>query len=66
MVLNLFGEDRLIYGSNWPCIIKDGEFSDHFKEINDYFAPKGRGFLEKLYHKNAEKFYGFRLNQVQQ
>lgn len=60
-VLDLFGEDRLIYGSNWPCIIKDGEFSDHFKEINDYFSPKGRGVLEKLYYKNAEKVYGFRL-----
>jgi L-fuconolactonase len=60
-VLDLFGEDRLIYGSNWPCIIKEGEFSDHFKVINDYFAPKGRGALEKLYSKNAEQFYGFRL-----
>lgn len=60
-VLQLFGEDRLIYGSNWPCIIKDGEFSDHFKEINDYFAPRGRIFLEKLYYKNAEKVYGFRV-----
>ncbi len=60
-VLELFGEDRLIYGSNWPCIIKDGEFSDHFKEINDYFAPRGRLFLEKLYYRNAEKVYGFRV-----
>lgn len=62
-VLELFGEDRLIYGSNWPCIIKDGAFSDHFNEINDYFAPKGRAALEKLYYKNAEKAYGFRLKQ---
>lgn len=60
-VLDLFGEDRLIYGSNWPCIIKQGEFSDHFKVINDYFAPQGRRALEKLYYQNAEKVYGFKL-----
>jgi L-fuconolactonase len=60
-VLELFGEDRIIYGSNWPCIIKNGEFSDHFKVINDYFAPKGRRVLEKLYYQNAEKVYGFKL-----
>ncbi len=61
IVLNAFGEDRLIYGSNWPCIIKDGEFSDHFNEINNYFAPKGRQVLEKLFYKNAEEVYGFKL-----
>lgn len=61
-VYDLFGEDRIIFGSNWPCTIVCGDFSEHLKVVNDFFAPKGPAVLEKFYHKNAELFYGFRLN----
>jgi L-fuconolactonase len=60
-VLDIFGEDRIIYGSNWPCTIRDGDFSGQLKVVNDFFTPKGRRVLEKLYYQNAEKVYGFKL-----
>lgn len=52
-----FGEDRLIYGSNWPVTMRGGTYGQYKQVIMDYFAPKGRTFVEKLMFKNALKFY---------
>ena len=57
-----FGEDRLIYGSNWPVTDRGGEYHEQLAIIHDYFAPKGRAVLEKLFWKNAAAFYGVKLN----
>ena len=53
-----FGEDRLIYGSNWPVTMRGGKYGDYKQVVMDYYAPKGRNFLEKLLYKNALAFYG--------
>ena len=53
-----FGEDRLIYGSNWPVSMKGGKYGDYKKVVFDYYRPKGKTFMEKLLYKNAMKFYG--------
>ena len=53
-----FGEDRLVYGSNWPVTMRGGKYGDYKKVVMDYYAPKGRKFLEKLLYKNALAFYG--------
>jgi L-fuconolactonase len=53
-----FGDNRLIYGSNWPVTMRGGNYSDYKKVIMDYFSPKGRKTLEKLLYKNALSFYG--------
>jgi L-fuconolactonase len=60
-VFSVFGEDRIIYGSNWPCTIRDGDFSGQLKVVRDFFTPKGRTVLEKLFYKNAQKVYGFKM-----
>ena len=52
-----FGEDRLIYGSNWPVTLRGGDYASYKSIIMDYFEPKGRTALEKLLFKNALKFY---------
>lgn len=53
-----FGEDRLVYGSNWPVTMRGGSYGDYKKVVLEYYAPKGRDFLEKLLYKNALAFYG--------
>ena len=55
-----FGEDRLIYGSNWPVTRRGGTYGDYKKVVMDYYGPKGRSVVEKLLYKNALKFYGIR------
>ncbi len=61
VVHEAFGEDRIIYGSNWPVTDRGGEYEEQWNVINEYFKPMGRQALEKLYWKNASKFYGVKL-----
>lgn len=54
---NCFGEDRLVYGSNWPVCEKGGRYADQFKIVNDYFGAKGREAAEKFFWKNSLAAY---------
>ncbi|MBR90877.1 MAG: hypothetical protein CMO66_06370 [Verrucomicrobiales bacterium] len=58
VVWEAFGEDRIIYGSNWPVTDRGGEYHEQLSIIREFFAPKGNEVLEKLFWKNAVKFYG--------
>ncbi len=62
VVYEAFGEDRVIYGSNWPVTDRGGEYHEQLDVIRSFFAPKGRAVLEKLFYKNAEAFYGVSLS----
>ena len=53
VLTDAFGEDRLIYGSNWPVTMRGGSYADYKAIVMEYFAPKGRTFVEKLMYKNA-------------
>ena len=53
-----FGEDRLVYGSNWPVTMRGGDYGSYKAVVMQYFAPKGRQVLEKLLYQNALQFYG--------
>ena len=61
VVYDAFGEDRIIYGSNWPVTDRGGEYEEQWKVINEFFQPMGRAVLQKLYWKNASLFYGVKL-----
>jgi len=54
----VFGEDRLVYGSNWPVTMHGGTYVAYKHIVLDYFTPKGTIALEKLLYRNAIKFYG--------
>lgn len=56
-----FGEDRLIYGSNWPCTKKSGDYASFVRVVNDYFSEKGQQACEKYFWQNAAKAYGLKL-----
>jgi L-fuconolactonase len=53
-----FGEDRLIYGSNWPVTMKGGDYASYKTIVMEYFSVKGRPALEKILYQNALEFYG--------
>lgn len=55
-----FGEDRLIYGSNWPVCEKGGTYADQFKIVSEYFTAKGPGAAEKFFWKNSVTAYQWR------
>jgi len=54
-----FGEDRLVYGSNWPVCEKGGSYEDQFKVVADYFAARGREAAEKYFWRNSRQAYGW-------
>ena len=52
-----FGQDRIIYGSNWPVTDRGGRYDEQLSIIRNYFAGKGDRVVEKLFAVNAIKFY---------
>ncbi|WP_423820313.1 amidohydrolase family protein [Salinimicrobium sp. TIG7-5_MAKvit] len=57
VVSKAFGENRLMYGSDWPVCLAAGSYSDTVEIIKDYCRERGDIFLAKLMGINAEKFY---------
>lgn len=52
-----FGEDRLIYGSNWPVSERFAEYKVVQKIVDDYFSAKGDEVYEKYFWQNAKAAY---------
>jgi L-fuconolactonase len=52
-----FGEDRLIYGSNWPVCERAGSFKAAQGIVKNYFEAKGQEAAEKYFWKNAQAVY---------
>jgi len=61
VVYKAFGQDRIIYGSNWPVTDRGGKYGEQLAIIHEYFSAKGKGVAEKLFWKNAAKFYGVKI-----
>ena len=59
-VFDAFGEDRVIYGSNWPVTARGGSYLEQLEIIYNHFAPKGGIVLRKLFAENAIQFYGLK------
>lgn len=58
LVWDCFGENRLIYGSDWPVTQTSGDYASVVKLTKAYFASKGLAVCEKLFYQNATRFYG--------
>jgi L-fuconolactonase len=53
----LFGEDRLIYGSNWPVSERFAKYATVHGIVQTYFAERGRRAEEKFFLGNALAAY---------
>jgi len=53
----LFGPDRLIYGSDWPNSDQLGTYTQVFTLVRNYFAAKGPAVAERFFSKNAAAVY---------
>lgn len=54
----VFGENRLIYGSNWPVTMRGGSYASYKAVVFEFLEPKGRTAMEKVLASNAYQFYG--------
>ena len=57
VVWDAFGEDRLMYGSDWPVCLGAGSYRDTLQIVEAFFKKKGSAVLEKVMGKNAQDFY---------
>ncbi len=54
----IFGEDRLMYGSNWPVCEHAGDFISHgLRIVRRYFSEKGEEASQKFFWKNSKIVY---------
>jgi len=51
------GSERLVYGSNWPCTKKSGDYTSFVKLVHQYFGKKGQEASERYFWKNASEVY---------
>ena len=52
-----FGEDRVIFGSNWPVSARFASYATVFKIVDEYFSAKGRVAREKYFAANGSRAY---------
>jgi L-fuconolactonase len=53
----VFGVNRLIYGSNWPVSEKVGPYELVFRTAREYFATKGKEPSRKFFASNSQTAY---------
>jgi L-fuconolactonase len=54
---DVFGVDRLIYGSNWPVSDNAGPYDIVFGVVRSYFATKGMDASQKFFSTNSKIAY---------
>ena len=57
VVFDAFGEDRLMFGSDWPVCLLAGSYGQVFSVIHDYISGMPAGAQDKILGGNAAKFY---------
>jgi predicted TIM-barrel fold metal-dependent hydrolase len=54
---DIFGENRLIYGSDWPNSDLWAEYPKGLRVVREYFMSKGQAAAEKYFWKNSVAAY---------
>ncbi len=58
-LLDTFGEDRVLYGSDWPNSDTWRAYADGFQLVHEYFSKRGSGPLAQYFWRNSAKAYGW-------
>ncbi len=56
---NAFGEDRLMFGSNWPVALRYASFGGIVDIVEQYFGTKGSRASEKFFTTSSKAAYGW-------
>lgn len=65
-IWNVFGEDRIIFGSDWPNSDHVAPFADTMSIVKGYIARKSSGAAEKYFWKNSIAAYKWRPRKPDQ
>jgi len=58
-IYDAFGQDRLLYGSDWPNSDPMGNYAQVLAVVREYFTAKGPAVAEKYFWKNSVAAYGW-------
>jgi len=56
-IWEIFGQDRLLYGSDWPNSDQWGTYAQVLSIVREYFRAKGQAVAEKFFWKNSVAAY---------
>ncbi len=62
----LFGEDRLLYGSDWPNSDNWKPYPEVLRVVREYFTTKGQAAAEKYFWRNSVKAYRWKRREPSQ
>ncbi|GAA4137635.1 amidohydrolase family protein [Sphingobacterium kyonggiense] len=57
-VIQCFGKDRVLFGSDWPVCLLAGTYEDSIRIVEDKLADFNQDELNGFWGDNAVKFYG--------
>jgi L-fuconolactonase len=57
VVVNAFGVDRILYGSDWPVCNLAAQYEQVLAIVASYFKEYSENDLNKIMGDNARKFY---------
>jgi L-fuconolactonase len=57
-ILNSFGHERVMFGSDWPVVTQTGSFSDWYSFTEHFVEGWSAEQMQRFYHDNAIRFYG--------
>jgi L-fuconolactonase len=57
-ILEFFGVDRIMYGSDWPVCLVAGAYEEQLSIVQSYFEKLSTTEKNKLFGDNATRFYG--------
>jgi len=58
VVFDAFGEDRLLFGSDWPVCLLSASYAQVFGIVRDYLKPLPETARAKILGNNAARVYG--------
>ncbi|MGB7344170.1 MAG: sulfatase-like hydrolase/transferase [Pirellulaceae bacterium] len=59
-----FGEDRVVFGTNWGVCTHFGDVDDVLRIVSDFLKTKGEDVLQKGMRNNALKLYNISAKQL--
>ena len=60
--IEVFGDDRLIFAGDWPVCLLNMSLANWIETLKEVLADRPREFRLKLFHDNAERFFGLNHN----
>ena len=61
VVVEAFGVERLIFGSDWPVCLAAGSYSNVVEVVEEFFTSYSEEDKAKIFGKNAADFYNLKL-----